>query len=323
MIGFLQATAPPAFLSLVVAAITAPFVYRMMVRLGAKQNVSAHLPQHQAKQGTPTMGGLSILAAILVAALVWNPEEALMPGLLVLGFFVIGFVDDWVIPRRKPGSRGLGWRVKLLAEIAVATAFFLAAGMRNPIEIGLGVLVILFFANAYNFADGMDALAATLGIALAAGLAVVAYVAGLPGLATLMAILAASYLPFLVYNAPPARIFMGDVASLPVGALLGSAFFSIAHATWPLDGPASSAIWLALALLSLVMVAELVPVPLQIASVKLRGRRMFQFKTPIHHGMQDGGMPETRVVYVLAVAQVACTLGALAVLGFSSRGGAL
>ena len=306
--------------ALAVAGLLAKPILNTLLRLNSRQTVSAHAPEgHQKKQGTPTMGGLIVVGGTLVAMLVTGHRDFSAVALLV-GFALIGFVDDFVVPRRFVGKRGLGWRQKILMQIAVAVVAALIA-RTNLAGAGLIVFLVLFFSNAYNFSDGLDALAGTILLSLGGGLLALGLLTGMrtEWLVPLVALLGA-VVPFLFLNAPPARVFMGDVGSLPIGAVLGYVVarfalgvdvFDVHHAVPPA----------ALVVISLVMAAELIPVPLQILSVKLRKKRIFPY-TPIHHAFEKAGWPETRVVVHFALVQLlVAALAVGLVVGLPERSG--
>jgi len=335
----------------IAGAVGAGPILKALIAMKSRQTVSTFAPEgHQVKQGTPTMGGLIVVLGGIVgevALLVTHRQAGNLPvgGLLLfLGFALIGFVDDYVVPRKFKGKRGLGWKQKILMQIVIGggVAWYLFGA--NSIALW-ATLLILFFSNAYNFADGLDALAGTLLVGLASGLTVMAFL--LPGqseVALLLAPLMGAILPFLYLNAPPAKVFMGDVGSLAIGAILGLVVSLIGglkpvvqygtmgvgpyarldfgdDATYRFDtvsvgGPI---VWLALAIVSLVMVAELVPVPLQIFWVKAFKKRLFPF-TPIHHAFEKAGWKETRVVGAFALAQLVLAMLAASVLVLASSG---
>ncbi len=295
--------------ALAVSAILTKPVLATLLRLNSRQTVSAYAPEtHQKKQGTPTMGGLIIVGGTL-AAMAVGPYRDWAALVLFAGFTLIGFIDDFVVPRRFVGKRGLGWRQKILMQIVVATgAAFMARGA--PLGIGVLIFSVLFFSNAYNFSDGLDGLAGTLLLGLGVGLLAM----GLLGTMRVewlvpLAALVGGAIPFLFVNAPPAKVFMGDVGSLPIGALLGyvvgqfvlGRYLNGIHYHVPL-GPVTVA--------SVMMIVELVPGPLQILSVKVRKKKIFPY-TPIHHAFEKAGWAETRVVFHFALAQL--LLSALAV----------
>ncbi len=338
-----------AFLtSFIGAAVAAYPIYRLLLAMKSRQTVSQFAPEgHQKKQGTPTMGGLIVLVGfLLVPGLQLLTQLRLQPSvlfrtdlsifILFLGFAVIGFVDDFVVPRVFVGKRGLGWKQKILMQLFVAgfTAFSMYGDA--SIEAFGMVFFILFFSNAYNFSDGLDSLAALLLLGFAGGLFFLAKLLGQSGLCFYLMALVGAILPFLYLNKPKAKVFMGDVGSLPIGAVLGMV---VAVLIYPRSGPGMNFtspplhhhnefvgpnLWLVrlvcLLLASGMMIVELVPVPLQILSVKLRKKKLFSF-TPIHHAFERKGWPEVKVVLVFAVCQLvlsvlACSIAA----GFDSSG---
>jgi len=220
------------------------------------------------------------------------------------------------VPRIFTGKRGLGWKQKILMELVIVLIPILLFEHRTPFATFGGIMIILGFANAFNFTDGMDGLAGSVGGFLLAGLLAIAFglgpgTVGLPGGPALdqllCVVLIATFIPFLFLNAPPAKVFMGDVGSLAIGAVIGLMFwrfYTIQGANFGTD--------LGLFVMSLVMCAELFPVPIQIASVKLRKKKVF-FYTPIHHGFQKKGVPETRVVWHYALIQLILSLAAVCI----------
>lgn len=281
----------------------------LLRKMQSVQKISEFVPEtHQAKKGTPTMGGLMMLGAFALLAVSslfgWMPRPAslLAFSLTVLAFALIGFVDDYLVPKLT-GARGLGWLPKLGLQLVVAApisyyafgAAKLVVTLNAPIfELSGATLVIaatltiVGLANAFNLTDGLDGLAAgTMALAalgLLLGGAATLYAGGLVGVC----------LGFLVYNSPPARVFMGDVGSLALGAAFAFAL---------LDARSIS-LW-ALVLCGVFLV-EMVPVPIQIASVKLFKRKVFT-RTPIHHAFELKGVPEKRITAGFVLAQALCT----------------
>lgn len=318
----------PFWIGLAVSSALAYPIYLMLLRLNSRQNVSEFAPEtHQAKQGTPTMGGLIfVIPFVLLAPLIprgdeyvtssrsllstWAVSPPITITVLVLLFASIGLIDDFVVPRMAPGKRGLGWKQKLGMQFLAALAFGL---MRSDggWQLVFDVLVILACSNAYNFADGLDGLAASIGLLLIPGLIALTFASGQAAMATgqvviipLLMLVAGAMLPFAFLNAPKAKVFMGDVGSLPLGALVGAAVAIPIH---PLPD------WKVLIganVLVLILAIELIPVPLQILWVKVLRRRLFPF-TPIHHAFEKAGWQETRVVAMFALGQLLCTLGAV------------
>lgn len=284
------------------AAILSVPILKLLNALKSRQTVSQHAPDgHQQKQGTPTMGGLIILAGIFVGGLVTGDLRDQSKIYLVMFLFAtIGFVDDFVVPRLMPGKRGLGWKQKIAMQTVCAALpmYFLANG--NYAVVGLGIFSILFFSNAFNFVDGLDGLAGGVMLAMLYGLNGVLLCLGHynPFFVT-ASIITGATIPFLFWNAPKAKVFMGDVGSLAIGAFFG---ISLVASQRVRD---FDLVWgtIGLLLWSFLMIAELVPVPLQIASVKLRKKKIFPY-TPIHHAFEKAGWPETRVVFVFILVQI-------------------
>jgi phospho-N-acetylmuramoyl-pentapeptide-transferase len=235
---------------------------------------------------------------------------------LILGFAAVGFADDFLVPKMKPGSRGLHWAPKLGLEIGAAVGAAFLTGWNDPIQMGVFVFLVLFLSNAYNFSDGLDTLAGGLGVILCIG--VIALFMGTPAWMgegvidvqfanspiVVMAALAVGFLPFLFLNSPPARVFMGDIGSLPIGGVFAWAIMQI------VDGGSGREQFATLILLG-VMFSEIVPVPIQIFWVKVFKKRAFSFKTPIHHAFQEKGWPETRIVWLFHVVQAGLVVLAL------------
>lgn len=295
-----------AGLALVVSAASAPLVLWVLAKANSRHTVAHFTPEHAEKSGIPTMGGLMVLLGIIAALLASGDAWSFSALWILLGFGLVGFADDYLVQKLSPKKRGLDWAPKLALQSAAVVLACWAAGVTDPVWVAIAWVVVLFWSNAFNFADGMDGLACSLAVVLGGSLFLLGVLYADPGSPAipLSLAIAAAMLPFLLLNAYPAKVFMGDIGALPVGALFGWVCLSLLQP----DQPMAFLLPIPLLLLSLVMVVELVPVPLQIASVKLLGRRMFSFKTPIHHGMHALGIPETRVVAYLVTAQAVCAL---------------
>lgn len=297
-----------------VSAMAAPGILKLLAKIKSRQTISEHIKEHAHKQGTPTMGGLIVLCGLVTGLLVdlltskenGSGLETLL--VLIVGYAIIGFADDYIVPRYLAGKRGLGWLPKLAMQIGVALLASFSLGF-DLVEHGLFVFLVLFWANAYNFSDGMDGLAGGLAIVLAVAFAVLTW-------SVVPIVLIGAFLPFLFLNAPPARVFMGDVGSLPIGATFAWLTAQAIGLGEP-DMSLADSISAMIPLLPLVgiMLIELVPVPLQILWVKLFKRRLFNFKTPVHHALQDRGWPETRIVALFVLAQIALVMVTLALVG--------
>ncbi len=277
---------------------------------------------HGAKRGTPTMGGVLLLGAVLISVLLWarptNPFMWLAFG-TVLYLGLLGFVDDYLKVTRK-SSDGISSRVKFLLQCVLAAAvtfFFLAnpnlAGLagelfvpfsKEPLVTNLGWLTFLLFllvivgsSNAVNLTDGLDGLASGVTVTVAFAFAVIAYAAGNVRIADYLQIphfaytgelavvcmaLVGAALGFLWWNCHPARVFMGDTGSLAIGGLLGVVAICCKQE-------------LLLILVGGVFVMEAGSVILQVASFKLTGRRIFKM-SPLHHHFELSGWKENTVI---------------------------
>ncbi|MBS1707606.1 MAG: hypothetical protein JSS65_02665 [Armatimonadetes bacterium] len=294
----------PFFVALVVAAVASPLVMRALVAAKSRQTISQHVQEHAHKQGTPTMGGIIILVGWIAGSLVGQSSN-LLPGLVtILLFAAIGFADDYLLPKLKPGSRGFGWIPKLGLQVVAALPATAALAWRTPMSSVVMVVWVLFYANAFNFSDGLDNLSG--GIAMWTVVGILAMSSG--HFDPLLTALFGATLPFMVWNAPPAKVFMGDVGSLPIGAYFGMATCSMVAADPRIYAPK-------VLVLSGLMFAMVVPVVVQIAGVKLFKRRLVPFKTPVHHGFQAAGWDEPRIVRMFHVAQIVLVALALAVGG--------
>ncbi len=331
------------WIAFVVSAILSKPILNLLIKAKSRQTVSSHLEGHATKQGTPTMGGFIILVGMFAGAFFVNPPST-YGWLLLIGalFALIGFVDDYVVPRLLPGKRGLGWKQKILMQVFAAGVPVAMAG-GTPLWIGIATFWILFCANAFNFADGLDGLAGTILLGQIVGLVGIAGAQGATvvfPIAPFMAMMG-GLLVFLYWNAPKARVFMGDVGSLPIGAMLGGVWFLYTYSNT--DGAGQhlpEQMILPVLIWSIPMICELVPVPLQVFSVKVFKKKLFPF-TPIHHAFEEiklkpgeteesesykervktsprwAHWPETRIVFTFAIFQLLCSMLAITVAYFS------
>jgi phospho-N-acetylmuramoyl-pentapeptide-transferase len=298
-------------IALVAGAIFAGPILKGLIALKSRQTIYNLAPEsHQKKQGTPTMGGIIILLGLICSVAATTHNLALIGWMI--GFGLIGFADDYVVPKLLKDKRGLGWKQKIIAQVllAVAAAYVFQIPLQ-PVPIAITAFLVLFFCNAYNFADGLDGLAGSLGLLLCMGfIALSAFAGDLPAI-VLLAALAGAFIPFLFLNAPPAKVFMGDVGSLPIGAVFGAIAASLLLRPTLLRGQELHTEMLApILILSFVMIAELVPVPMQVGFYKLTKKRLFPM-TPIHHSFEVKGWPESRVVWSFFLAQL--TLAVIAI----------
>ena len=323
-------TAMSAVTALSLALVLGPAMIRFLRRAQIGQSIRAEGPKtHLTKAGTPTMGGLLIILAVVLATLLWMDlsNRFVWIGLAtLLGVGAVGFADDWVkvTKRRSLGLTGRGKLVpQFLMAIAVAFAIEQWAGhgafstvvsfpFLKKLLVDLGVLYIPFVAvvvvgssNAVNLTDGLDGLA-TGAVGIAAGTyALLAYVTGnavaarylqipfIPQsgeLAVFCGALVGACLGFLWFNCHPADVFMGDVGALPLGAAIAAVAVMTKQE-------------ILLAIVGGLFVLEALSVIIQVASFKTTGRRVFKM-APLHHHFELLGWAESRVIirfWILAI----------------------
>ena len=275
---------------------------------------------HFAKAGTPTMGGLLILSALLVSTLLWarldNPYVWIVL-LVTIAFGLIGFADDYA-KVTKQTTKGVSGKVRFSAGLIIAALATFAAASFHPPEltnqlafpflknflvnmsfffVPFGMIVIVGAANAVNLTDGLDGLA-IMPVMIAAGtFGVIAYVVGnfnytdylgvhfVPGTGELLIFCAALFgggMGFLWYNAPPAAVFMGDTGSLALGGALGAIAVCTKHE-------------IVLAIVGGLFVVEALSVIIQVLYFKRTGKRVF-LMAPIHHHFEKKGWAEPQIV---------------------------
>jgi len=287
--------------------------------LGQRQRIRDDAPaRHREKAGTPTMGGVLIVAGICSAALLLaGPEGPVLFGLAaLLGFGAIGLWDDLLAVRR---NRNLGLRARERLALQVAMGFSLAwFAARQPwldtaiaipgigdVDLGWGYVIfagLLFvgFTNAVNLTDGLDGLAAQLVAVAAIGFFAIAFVRNLIPAAVLAIAVAGACVGFLLYNAHPARVFMGDVGSNALGGVL-AALAIITGAE------------VALFVIGGVFVAVAASVILQVVYFKMTGGRRIFRMSPLHHHFELVGWSEPTIVRRFTWAGVVCNLVGLVV----------
>lgn len=300
-----------------------PYLIRWLYRLKVGQEIRKdecpplHLI-HKNKQGTPTIGGILIIATVVLSTLVWARWTNVYVW-LTLGVFValgaLGFADDYLKVRHKR-SLGLNARAKLIVQalVAVVAALILlyfekhvplyVPFYKHPVIVDMGwgvlllaVLVIVGSSNAVNLTDGLDGLAIGSVTICALAYTLLAYCVGHSKIAQYLYIFHSPYageltvfcaalvgagLGFLWYNAHPAMVFMGDTGSLALGGAIGMVALAIRKE-------------ILLLIIGGVFVMEALSVILQVGSFRLRkGKRLFRM-APIHHHFEMRGWPETRV----------------------------
>ncbi|WP_294519525.1 phospho-N-acetylmuramoyl-pentapeptide-transferase [uncultured Anaerovibrio sp.] len=263
------------------------------------QSIREEGPQsHQVKSGTPTMGGMMIILGLTVATLVFSPwtKEVMLALFVILGHFLLGFLDDYIKVVRKH-NEGLKPRQKLLGQIIIAGLVAVFGGLPTDlwvpfvgnIDFGFFFYAFMMFVmvgitNAVNLTDGLDGLASgTVAVASFFYMLVCAAM-GKGELAVMLAATVGACLGFLKFNYHPAKIFMGDTGSLALGGVMAAAGI-LTHTE------------LLLALIGFIFVCETLSVIIQVASFKSTGKRVF-LMSPIHHHFELKGWSELKVVWV-------------------------
>ncbi|MFB4258849.1 phospho-N-acetylmuramoyl-pentapeptide-transferase [Shouchella clausii] len=292
-------------LSFAAAVIMSPLFIPFLRKLKFGQSIREEGPKsHQKKSGTPTMGGIVIVLSIFISAhaigiaITGFTPELLLLMVVTLGYGIVGFVDDYLKVVRKH-NLGLTSKQKLAGQLVIAAIFYiglLAIGFDTFIAIpgttfgfDLGwfyliliVLMLLGASNAVNLTDGLDGLLAGTGSIAFGAFAILAWSGGFIDTALFSTAITGALLGFLVFNAHPAKVFMGDTGSLA----LGGAIAAIAILT---------KMELMLIIVGGVFVIETLSVIIQVASFKLTGKRVFRM-SPLHHHYELVGWSEWRVV---------------------------
>ena len=295
-----------------------PLLIPELHKLKFGQSIREEGPKsHQAKSGTPTMGGIMIILAIVVATVAAAPltPAVLLALFITLGHFVLGFLDDYIKVVKKR-NLGLKAKQKMLGQILIAIVTMIVGtrvlGIDTTIwipiadvnvDIGVGYYFLVLFvlvgtSNAVNLTDGLDGLASGT-VAIASGAyALVCYMTGHYDLAIFSVAMMMACLAFLRFNAHPAKVFMGDTGSLALGGAV-AAVGILTHTE------------ILLAVIGFVFVCEALSVIIQVSSFKTTGKRVFRM-SPIHHHFELGGWKETKVVFVFwMVGLIASIVGLL------------
>jgi len=305
----------------VLSIILGPLFIPILRRLKFGQQIREEGPQaHQKKAGTPTMGGTIILLALLLSVLFFSRLSGEIDYkfyvllIATMGYGLVGFLDDYIKIVFKR-SLGLTARQKLLGQLIVSVGVCVILAMNDhstdvniplfDVTIPLGwfyypliVLLMMGMSNAVNFTDGLDGLlAGTSAIAFGA-FTVIAMMYTQPEVAVFSAAMIGAVLGFLVFNAHPAKVFMGDTGSLAIGGAITAVAVLLKEE-------------ILLLIIGGVFVVEILSVIIQVISFKTTGRRVFKM-SPIHHHFELIGWSEWKVVIVFWLSGL--VLAALALL---------
>ena len=306
--------------SLFTVYLMAPWMIPLLKRLKAGQTIRDEGPEsHQAKTGTPTMGGLLMAAGITVGVLIWSGWAVFFAkGIeinqfllslwvmwtIYIGHGILGFIDDYIKVHLK---RNLGLTAKgklfgqiILTMVLVISAHYLGRGTEIVIPLGfaeialdLGIwgfaifvgIVLIGTSNAVNLTDGLDGLATGVTLFVSLSIAIIAFLSDYIVGAAFSLLIAAACFGFWRYNRYPAKIFMGDTGSLALGGALATLAVLMKME-------------FLLALIGGIYVMETLSVIIQVGYFKLTGGKRFFRMSPVHHHLELGGWSETKVVNV-------------------------
>ncbi|MBL8169398.1 MAG: phospho-N-acetylmuramoyl-pentapeptide-transferase [Acidobacteria bacterium] len=331
-------TAYAAITALALSLIFGPLVIRKLRDFKFGQEIREEGPaSHQAKRGTPTMGGVMIIGSVFISTLLWANLKnwAIWIALIgMMGCAAIGFADDYIKIVKKR-SLGLTGRQKIAGQLLVGilvsallfgvadyssilTVPFLKNFQPNLTILGYAVFIIFVLtatSNTVNLTDGLDGLAISVTVVAASALTAFTYVTGHARFADYLGIihtpgawevtvfggaLVGASIGFLWFNAPQAEVFMGDVGSLGIGGALGTMSVLIKQE-------------LVLPILGGVFVIEGLSVMIQVASFKLRGKRVFKM-APLHHHFELLGWKEPKIVFRFLIVAILFALLSLSTL---------
>ncbi|MCB0319995.1 MAG: phospho-N-acetylmuramoyl-pentapeptide-transferase [Bdellovibrionales bacterium] len=325
------------FFAFVFVLVLQPVFIRKLQKLGVKgQPIREEGPKdHQVKQGTPTMGGLVVVAAVLLSVLLFTDLTSRLVWLAVVvmcSYAGLGFLDDW---RKvtKQNTGGVPGRVKLLWQFGTAFLFgailygldfsttltipFVKGDLINLglLFIPFAMLVVVGTSNAVNLTDGLDGLAIgpVMTVSIAYGIfayvgghtqfsdyLAVPYIAGAGELAVLLASVVAAGLGFLWYNTFPAQVFMGDIGALSLGGVLGAVAVLVKQE-------------IVLVLAGGIFVLEALSVIIQVYSYRYTGKRVFRM-APIHHHFELKGWAEPKIIVRFWIVSIVLAIISLATL---------
>ena len=304
-------------IAFVISLLLGPIIIPMLKKLKVGQSIREDGPQsHLSKSGTPTMGGIIIFAALLITVTTSGilTKDMLILIMATLGFGLIGFIDDYI---KVVMHRNLGLRAyqKFLAQVILAVILALYQSNTSIVEtkvifpfisnqyLDLGPLYIPFIVfvvvgtvNAVNLTDGLDGLATGVSIIVLSFFSIVALSWGMGSISVFSAALTGACLGFLIHNAHPAKVFMGDTGSLALGGAISAiAILMNLSLIIPIVGG--------------IFFAEALSVIIQVLSFKLTGKRVF-LMAPLHHHFEQKGWKETKVVGVFwFITVVLCIIG--------------
>ena len=326
-------TAAATLTALFISFLVGPWLIRRLDKMRVGQPIREIGPDHAAKAGTPTMGGLLILLSLIISVLLWTDlTNSLVWTVIGLttGYGILGFIDDYQKVMRR-NSDGISARTKLFWQFLLAFGVAIAI-YTNPafdqelavpffksftpnigwLYVPLAMFIIVAASNGVNLTDGLDGLAIGPVMISAGTFLLLSYAAGHSGIADYLQIknvagagqlaifcgaLVGGGLGFLWFNASPAELFMGDVGSLALGGALGTIAVLIRQE-------------ILLAVVGGIFVIETLSVIIQVVGFKLTGKRVFRM-APIHHHFEQLGWPEQKIVVRFWIVSIILGLVAL------------
>ena len=310
----------PVLISFVLSVIMGPIVIPILRKMKMKQTERVEgVESHLQKAGTPTMGGVMILASIVITSLFYVKDyPKIIPILFVtLGFGLIGFLDDYlkVVMKR---SDGLYPKQKFALQIVVTAifAYYLVNVTNTPLtllipfsggkywNIGWLAIPLLFVAvigtvNGVNFTDGLDGLASSVTVLVATFFTVIA-VGTISGIEPITCAVVGALMGFLLFNVYPASVFMGDTGSLALGGFVASTAYMLQMPIF-------------IIIVGLIYLVEVASVMIQVTYFKKTGGKRIFKMAPIHHHFELCGWPETRIVAVFSIiTAILCLIALLA-----------
>lgn len=318
--GFLTAFA--------VAVLLLPLNIKLVKRLKAGQPILSYVDNHKSKAGTPTMGGISIVLALITALFFTrhNDKTAYIIVTVTVGYALIGFIDDFIKVRYK-NNKGLSAVQKIIFQLLLSTVVAVYAYYNQnvgssiyapfaPVSLELGafapvyfIFIFLAFTNSVNLTDGLDGLAAsvtatnTLFVCAIMGIAL--FEGALTGDGTVnMIVLCASMCgaccAFLIFNTHPAKIFMGDTGSMALGGFLASV-------------AVLSKMSLSMLLVGIMYILASISVIIQVVAFKTTGKRVF-LMSPLHHHFERKGAFEGKIVVCYTLVTFVCGIVTVALM---------
>lgn len=311
-------------ISFAISVIMCPIVIPMLQKLKFGQYIREEGPKsHQSKSGTPTMGGMIILASVIITSIifiVFKKNTAIVPVLFVtVGCGLIGFADDYikVVKKRNLGLTEIQKLVMqfivsgvfcfyLIKEVGTSTIIPFTNGYQITMPTWLFIpfvfIVLIGTVNGANFTDGLDGLATSVTIVISVFFTMVSIGTGVE---IITAAFAGSLLGFFLFNVYPARVFMGDTGSLALGGFVASTAFVLKMP-------------IIIVIVAFIYLIEVISVMIQVSVFKItkkktgEGKRVFRM-APLHHHYQEGGYSETQVVAAFAVVTaILCLVGYMA-----------